>query len=125
MLTKQQRKLLTFIDTHLKENDGVSPSFDEMKDAMGLKSKSGIHRLITGLEERGHIRRFPHRARAIQVLITEEFGEKFIHQTDLGSITSFDTATRTVTLELKSHENFANLVNTLPIKEKEKLPEAA
>jgi repressor LexA len=56
-----------YLDEELRKK-GVSPSFDEMKDALGLKSKSGIHRLITGLEERGFIRRLPHRARAIEVL---------------------------------------------------------
>ena len=67
MLTRKQRELLLYIHGHLSEN-GVSPSFDEMKDALGLKSKSGIHRLISGLEERGFIRRLAHRARAIEVL---------------------------------------------------------
>jgi repressor LexA len=67
MLTRKQHQLLTYIDNHLK-TDGVPPSYDEMKDALGLKSKSGIHRLITGLEERGFIRRLPHKARALEVL---------------------------------------------------------
>jgi repressor LexA len=67
MLTRKQQELLLFINDKLNEG-GVSPSFDEMKDALGLKSKSGIHRLITGLEERGFIRRLPHRARALEVL---------------------------------------------------------
>ena len=67
MLTRKQRELLLFINERLGA-DGVSPSFDEMKEALGLKSKSGIHRLITGLEERGFIRRLPHRARAIEIL---------------------------------------------------------
>jgi len=67
MLTRKQYELLVFVDGYLKDN-GVSPSFDEMKDALGLQSKSGIHRLITGLEERGFIRRLPHRARALEVL---------------------------------------------------------
>jgi repressor LexA len=67
MLTKKQYELLLFIDRRLKES-GVSPSFDEMKDALDLKSKSGIHRLITGLEERGFIRRLAHKARALEVL---------------------------------------------------------
>lgn len=67
MLTRKQYELLMYIDKSLKE-DGVSPSFDEMKEALGLKSKSGIHRLITGLEERGFIRRLAHRARALEVL---------------------------------------------------------
>jgi repressor LexA len=67
MLTRKQYELLTFIDQRLRAS-GVSPSFDEMKEALDLKSKSGIHRLITGLEERGFIRRLPHRARALEVL---------------------------------------------------------
>jgi len=67
MLTRKQYELLLFIDQRLREH-GVSPSFDEMKEALDLKSKSGIHRLITGLEERGFIRRLPHRARALEVL---------------------------------------------------------
>ena len=67
MLTRKQHELLTYLQKYLGEH-GVSPSFDEMRDALGLKSKSGIHRLITGLEERGFIRRLPHRARAIEVL---------------------------------------------------------
>ncbi len=67
MLTKKQYELLTFINRRLAQ-DGVSPSFEEMKEALGLKSKSGIHRLISGLEERGFIRRLPHRARALEVM---------------------------------------------------------
>ncbi len=67
MLTRKQHELLLFInDYHSKT--GTSPSFDEKKDALDLKTKSGIHRLITGLEERGFIRRLPHRARALDVL---------------------------------------------------------
>jgi len=67
MLTRKQHQLLTFINERLNAT-GVAPSFDEMKEALGLKSKSGIHRLITGLEERGFIRRLAHRARALEVL---------------------------------------------------------
>ena len=67
MLTRKQHELLVFIDRRLRET-GISPSFDEMKEALDLKSKSGIHRLITGLEERGFIRRLAHRARALEVL---------------------------------------------------------
>ena len=67
MLTRKQCELLLYLDQQLKKN-GVSPSFEEMKEALGLKSKSGIHRLITGLEERGFIRRLPRRARAIEVI---------------------------------------------------------
>lgn len=67
MLTTKQRELLMFIHERIKES-GVSPSFDEMKEALDLASKSGIHRLITALEERGFIRRLPHRARALEVI---------------------------------------------------------
>lgn len=67
MLTRKQIDLLKLIHTRM-ERDGIAPSFDEMKDALDLRSKSGIHRLITALEERGFIRRLPHRARAIEVL---------------------------------------------------------
>lgn len=67
MLTRKQHDLLLFIHERLKEA-GIPPSFDEMKDALDLASKSGIHRLITALEERGFIRRLPNRARALEVL---------------------------------------------------------
>ena len=67
MLTRKQHELLMFIHERIKES-GVSPSFDEMKDALDLASKSGIHRLITALEERGFIRRLAHRARALEVM---------------------------------------------------------
>ena len=66
MLTKKQHELLLFINRRLGDS-GICPSFDEMKEALGLKSKSGVHRLITGLEERGFIRRLAHRARALEV----------------------------------------------------------
>jgi repressor LexA len=82
MLTRKQHQLLVFINQRLEET-GVSPSFDEMKEALGLKSKSGIHRLITGLEEREFIRRLPHRARALEVLrlpddMSVHTGQKFL-----------------------------------------------
>ncbi|GGE07733.1 LexA repressor [Polymorphobacter glacialis] len=67
MLTRKQQELLSFIDTRLR-TDGVSPSFEEMKDALQLRSKSGVHRLINALEERNFIRRLPNRARALEVL---------------------------------------------------------
>lgn len=74
MLTRKQNELLNYINKYLTEK-GLSPSFDEMKDALGLKSKSGIHRLITGLEERGFIRRLPHKARALEVIrLPEDLG---------------------------------------------------
>ena len=67
MLTSKQKELLMFIHERLKET-GIPPSFDEMKEALDLKSKSGIHRLITALEERGFVRRLPHRARAMEIV---------------------------------------------------------
>ena len=66
MLTKKQNELLIYINQNLRET-GVAPSYEEMKEALDLRSKSGIHRLINALEERGFIRRLPHRARAIEV----------------------------------------------------------
>lgn len=75
MLTRKQHELLTFIDTRLKET-GVSPSFEEMKEALDLKSKSGVHRLISALEERSFIRRLPNRARALEVLRIPEVAAK-------------------------------------------------
>jgi repressor LexA len=71
MLTRKQHELLTFIDRHLTTT-GFSPSFEEMKEALQLKSKSGIHRLISALEERGFLRRHHHRARALEVLRVPE-----------------------------------------------------
>jgi repressor LexA len=67
MLTRKQNELLRYIHDHLAQS-GVSPSFEEMKDALDLKSKSGVHRLISALEERGFIRRLPNRARALEVV---------------------------------------------------------
>ena len=90
MLTHQQQKLLQFINNfQLKSN--VTPSFDEMKDGLGLKSKSGIHRILSALEERGYIRKLNNRARAIEVLKipknkTESFNNKSISIPILGKI---------------------------------------
>ena len=81
MLTRKQHELLMFIHERIKES-GVSPSFDEMKEALDLASKSGIHRLITALEERGFLRRLPHRARALEVV-------KLPQQATTPSIVSF------------------------------------
>ena len=80
MLTEKQKELLVFINARLQET-GVPPSFDEMKDALELQSKSGVHRLIIALEERGFIRRLPHRARAIEIIklpeaMTEPSGQR-------------------------------------------------
>src|SRR5262245_53305666 len=74
MLTPKQKELLLFIHERLKES-GVPPSYDEMKEALDLRSKSGIHRLITALEERGFIRRLPHRARALEIVKMPEGGQ--------------------------------------------------
>jgi repressor LexA len=77
MLTRKQLELLELINTRM-QRDGVPPSFDEMKDALNLRSKSGIHRLITALEERGFIRRLAHRARAIEVVrMPETLDQRF------------------------------------------------
>ena len=79
MLTTKQKELLMFIHERLKET-GVPPSFDEMKEALDLKSKSGIHRLITALEERGFVRRLPHRARAMEIVrLPESVPQSFAH----------------------------------------------
>ena len=80
MLTEKQKELLVFINGRLQET-GVPPSFDEMKEALALQSKSGVHRLIIALEERGFIRRLPHRARAIEIIklpdaMTEGAGQR-------------------------------------------------
>jgi repressor LexA len=85
MLTAKQRELLLFINQRLTAT-GVSPSFDEMKDALRLKSKSGIHRLVSGLEERGFIRRLPHRARALEVVKLPE--ESAVSAADRGGFSA-------------------------------------
>jgi repressor LexA len=75
MLTRKQHELLIYVDSHLRST-GFSPSFEEMKDALNLRSKSGIHRLISALEERGFLRRHHHRARALEILrMPEQMGE--------------------------------------------------
>jgi repressor LexA len=78
MLTKKQKTLLLLIDKKIKET-GITPSYDEMKDSLGLASKSGIHRLITALEDRGFIRRLPNKARAIEVLKSTPYNFKDTH----------------------------------------------
>lgn len=74
MLTRKQHELICFIEDRLTET-GISPSFEEMKEALGLKSKSGVHRLISALEERGFLKRLPNRARALEVTRTAERGQ--------------------------------------------------
>ena len=76
MLTQKQSELLSFLKSHMDKND-VPPSFDEMRNALGLASKSGIHRLVSGLEERGFIRRLANRARAIEILRPATAGNTF------------------------------------------------
>lgn len=88
MLTAKQRELLLFIDRSLK-GGGISPSFDEMREALELKSKSGVHRLISALEERGFIRRLPNRARALEVVKLPEFP-------DAGNVTALRPAGQAV-----------------------------
>jgi repressor LexA len=107
MLTRKQLELLRFIHERLKEA-GVPPSFDEMKDALDLRSKSGIHRLITALEERGFIRRLPNRARAIEVIkLPEAVGHSVVGgrsrgftpsiiEGNLGRVRTEDVASRPV-----------------------------
>jgi repressor LexA len=80
MLTRKQHELVCFINDRLQDT-GVSPSFEEMKDALDLKSKSGVHRLISALEERNFIRRLPNRARALEVLRMPERAEKKVTRT--------------------------------------------
>ena len=75
MLTRKQHELICFIEDRLAET-GISPSFEEMKDALGLKSKSGVHRLISALEERGFLHRLPNRARALEVTRMPERGDR-------------------------------------------------
>lgn len=89
MLTQKQHELLCFIDDRLKDS-GVSPSFEEMKEALGLKSKSGIHRLISALEERHFIRRLPNRARALEVLKLPEGG---VHEAASSNVVSLHPET--------------------------------
>ncbi len=90
MLTKKQLDLLSFIHKRL-QRDGVPPSFDEMKEALDLRSKSGIHRLITALEDRGFIRRLAHRARAIEIVkLPESLGGAPTHGTTHGATHGFN-----------------------------------
>ncbi len=87
MLTRKQHELLTFIDRHLKAT-GFSPSFEEMKEALQLRSKSGIHRLISALEERGFLRRRHHRARALEVVRLPAEGTAMVAAAPLASATA-------------------------------------
>ena len=125
MLTKNQHKLITFIEKFMQENSGVPPSYDEMKDATGVNSKSGIHRLIIRLEERGFIRRIPHRARAIEILNPISASKELINIASLGCMVSADIYDLTLTLQLESPEQLLALVAKLPIKPDEESQEEA
>lgn len=85
MLTKKQRDLLLFINDRIEAGD-IAPSFDEMRDALGLKSKSGIHRLITALVERGYLERLPNRARALKILKLPENYNKSAGNDNTGEV---------------------------------------
>ena len=85
MLTKKQHQLLIYINTHLNQY-GISPSFEEMKNALDLHSKSGIHRLITALEERGFIRKLPNKARALEILKMPENFNQINNLTSLAEV---------------------------------------
>lgn len=99
MLTSKQKELLLLIRDRLA-SDGVPPSFDEMKTELGLKSKSGIHRLITGLEERGFIKRLPHRARALEVLKLPENVEKVVKNVKRSAARALSSAGESLSLPL-------------------------
>ncbi|MGG7566194.1 transcriptional repressor LexA [Rhodovulum sp. DZ06] len=114
MLTKKQRDLLVFIHKRV-QRDGVSPSFDEMKDALDLRSKSGIHRLITALEERGFIRRLPHRARAIEVLRLPEDVEVAAPGPRTAATASEDEALAAVAPGVMSAAERAALAGSIPL----------
>lgn len=93
MLTKKQKELLLYIHEKMSHDD-IPPSFEEMKNALGLKSKSGIHRLISALVERGYIERLPHRARALEIKrLPEGFKPKTGEQSTLAQVTAEITAT--------------------------------
>lgn len=102
MLTRKQLELLELIDTRMRR-DGVPPSFDEMKDALNLRSKSGIHRLITALEERGFIRRMAHRARALEVVRMPEALERRKEAAESGTVTRLPAARPTTRPLAEAH----------------------
>ena len=106
MITTKQKQLLELIKNTIRK-DGVPPSYDEMKDALGLASKSGIHRMITALEERGYIRRLPNKARAIE--LTEKTSVQFFDGSDshalLAAVCSLEGASEFVPEALKKEIN--------------------
>jgi repressor LexA len=112
MLTRKQHELLLYIHERLKEA-GIPPSFDEMKDALDLRSKSGIHRLITALEERGFIRRLPNRARALEVLKLPEASAGPASRTRFTSGVSSAGAAKATTT--RTHDEPANQNIDIPV----------
>ena len=116
MLTKKQLELLTFLKNHLKKND-VPPSFDEMKDALNLKSKSGIHRLVSALEERGFIRRLPNRARAIEIIKTSAIRPSIKSVTETLPQTQFspNVIPGNFPRAIRSEDNEDNQIIALPL----------
>ncbi|MDX1923353.1 MAG: transcriptional repressor LexA [Alphaproteobacteria bacterium] len=115
MLTRKQQELLLFIHDRLGK-DGISPSFDEMKDALRLKSKSGIHRLISGLEERGFIRRLAHRARALEVIkLPETASQKLSQAVQKTSAAVKETGARLGAAVTRVAEQVSDAVTQLPL----------
>jgi repressor LexA len=106
MLTAKQRELLIFIRERLEES-GISPSFDEMREALDLKSKSGVHRLISALEERGFIRRLPNRARALEVVKLPDSGAAQAAQPASAQLRPALPAAANDTLEIPLHGRIA------------------
>ena len=115
MLTRKQQELLLFIHDRLGK-DGISPSFDEMKDALRLKSKSGIHRLISGLEERGFIRRLAHRARALEVIkLPETASQKLSSAVQKTTTAVKQTGERLGAIATRVVEHVSAAVTQLPL----------
>jgi len=110
MLTKKQKDLLLYIHQKMSEDD-IPPSFEEMKDALGLKSKSGIHRLISALVERGYIERLPHRARALEII---RLPESFVRNSAEGSLGS-STGSSTANIVSINPDNAANNFDEVPL----------
>ena len=115
MLTKKQKNLLIYINEKLK-NDGVSPSYDEMRESLNLKSKSGIHRLISALEERGFVKRLAHKARALEVVkLPENAGVKDLYNNFTPSIISGGLDKKSETKNNKLRPVIGKIAAGLPI----------
>lgn len=114
MLTKKQKDLLLFIHMHLQKT-GVAPSYEEMKDALELKSKSGIHRLISGLEERGFLQRLPHRARALEVVRLPEDYKQDNSQERQTNVTEFKRPQKSDVVFEDINPVYGARVQTIPL----------